>query len=142
MPIDPVHAGRVFPPTDPVTVSHESVDAFNASVGFAADLPGTAAPTYPFTLAVRAWQAMFDADDLDIELSRLVHADQRFTVARPLAVGDELIAQATLTSVRPAPGSDRLVVDTEVRTATGEHLALCTSTLLCSYPVDEPGQGA
>jgi acyl dehydratase len=130
MPVDPTQQGRVFPPTSPRRVSAEAIDAFNAAVGMPA---GASAPTFPFTFAVKAWQALFDADDLDVELHRLVHADQRFSIQRPLEPGDEVVAQATLTDVRPAPGADRLVVATEVRTTAGDLVAVTTSTLLCSH---------
>jgi acyl dehydratase len=131
MPVDPTQQGRVFASTAPNPVTAEAIDAFNAAVGAP---PGPAAPTFLFTFAVRAWQALFDAEDLDIALHRLVHADQRFSVRRPLVPGDEVVAQATLTDVRPAPGADRLVVATEMRTTAGELVGVATSTLLCSHP--------
>jgi hypothetical protein len=130
MPVEPTQQGRVFPPTQPRRVTAEAIDAFNAALGLPA---GAAAPTFPFTFAVQAWQALFDADDLDVELRRLVHADQRFSIRRSLVPGDEVIAQATLTDVRPAPGADRQVVATEVRTTAGDVVAVTTSTLLCSH---------
>ena len=135
MPVDPTQQGRVFPATEPRPVTAAAVDAFNAAVG--APPGAAAAPTFSFTFAVQAWQALFDADDLDIELRRLVHADQRFSMRRALVPGDEVVAQATLTDVRPAPGADRLVVTTEIRTSAGDLVGVTTSTLLCSHPQDE-----
>jgi hypothetical protein len=132
MPIDPALAGRVFEPTAPVVVRQDRIDAFAVCVG--APTGGVAPPTFPFTIAVAAWKRMFDDPDLDIELHRLVHADQRFTAARALRAGDEVVATATLTSVRPTAGADRLVVDTALATIAGEHLATATSTLLCAHP--------
>jgi acyl dehydratase len=134
MPVDSTQQGRVFPPTAPRPVTAEAVDAFNAAVGAA---PGAAAPTFPFTFAVQAWQALFDADDLDIELHRLVHADQRFSMQRALVPGDQVVAQATLTDVRSAAGADRLVVATEIRTTAGDLVGVATSTLLCSHRQSE-----
>jgi N-terminal half of MaoC dehydratase len=139
MPIDPAQEGRVFPATPPVTVTAEAIAAFNAAVG--TEPGGAAAPTFPFTFAVRAWQPLFDADDLDIELHRLVHADQRFSMRRALVVGDDVVAQAMLAGVRAAPGADRIVVATELRTTTGERIGTATSTLLCSYPAADQGRG-
>jgi len=131
MSIDPAFAGRVFEPTSPVTVTQEHIDAFAACLG--APAGGVAPPTFPFTIAVAAWQRMFDDPDLDIELHRLVHADQRFTAARALRAGDVVVATATLTSVRPTAGADRLVVDTSLATVAGEHLGTASSTLLCAH---------
>ena len=131
MLIDPALAGRVFEPTLPVTVTQERIDAFAACLG--APVGGSAPPTFPFTIAVAAWQRMFDDPDLDIELHRLVHADQRFTAARAVRAGDEVVATATLTSIRPTAGADRLVVDTALATTAREHLGTATSTLLCAH---------
>jgi len=131
--IDPELAGRVFEPTTPMTVTHDRIDAFAACLG--APTGGVASPTFPFTIAVAAWQRMFnDPDpDLDIERHRLVHADQRFTAARALRASDVVVATATLTSIRPTAAADRLVVDTALTTTAGEHLGTATSTLLCAH---------
>lgn len=131
MPIDPALAGHVFEPTAPVTVTQERIDAFAACLG--APTGGSAPPTFPFTIAVTAWQRMFDDPDLDIELRRLVHADQRFTAERAVRAGDEVVATATLTSIRPTAGADRLVVVTALTTTAGEHLGTAISTLLCAH---------
>jgi len=131
MPIDPALAGRVFEPTAPVTVTQERIDAFAACLG--APTGGVAPPTFPFTLVVAAWQRMFDDADLGIELHRLVHADQRFTAVRALRAGDEVVATATLSSVRPIGDADRLVVDTALSSADGDQLGTATSTLLCAH---------
>lgn len=131
MPIDPALAGRLFEPTAPVTVTQERIDAFAACLG--APVGGVAPPTFPFTLVVGAWQRMFDDPDLGIELHRLVHADQRFTAFRALRAGDEVVATATLTSIRPIGDSDRLVVDTTLATTAGEPLGTACSTLLCAH---------
>ena len=130
MPIDPASAGRDFPPADPVALAQADIDAFNEAVGFRGP---TAAPTFAFRLVVAAWQPMLADPSLDIALDRLVHADQRFALTRPLVAGDEVVATARLTGVRPTAGVDRLVVDTHLRTVDGEDLGSSTSTLLCSH---------
>jgi acyl dehydratase len=132
MPTDPAQAGRTFAPTDPVTVTQEHIDAFARCLG--APTGVAAPPTFPFTIAVTAWQRLFDDPDLDIELHRLVHADQRFTARRAMRAGDVVVATATLTSVRPTAGADRLVVDTTLETVAGEQLGVASSTLLCAHP--------
>jgi hypothetical protein len=135
MSIDPVLAGRVFAPTIAVTVTQDRIDAFATCLG--APTGGVAPPTFPFTIAVAAWQRMFDDPELDIELHRLVHADQRFVAARALRAGDQIVATATLTSIRPMGDADRLVVDTALATVDGEHLGTATSTLLCAHVGDD-----
>lgn len=131
MPIDPAVAGRVFEPTSPVTVTQARIDAFAACLG--SPTGGIAPPTFPFTIAAAAWQRIFDDPGLDIELHRLVHADQRFIATRALRAGDHVVATATLTSIRPMGDADRLVVDTALSTADGEYLGTATSTLLCAH---------
>jgi acyl dehydratase len=131
MPIDPVVAGRSFPPTEPVQITQAAIDRFADSLG--APTGGAAPPTFAFTLVVDAWQPMFDDPQVDIELRRLVHADQRFTATRALRAGDQIVASATLTSVRPLPGSDRLVVDTTLASTDGTIVATATSVLMCAH---------
>lgn len=130
MPIDPANAGREFAPAEPVELAQSNIDAFNEAVGYRGP---AAAPTFAFRLVVAAWQPMLADPSLDITLDRLVHADQRFALARPLVAGDEVVATARLTGVRPAAGADRLVVDTDLRTVEGERLGTTTSTLLCRH---------
>ena len=135
MPIDPALAGRAFPAAAPVTITQDAIDRFAASLR--APTGGAAPPTFGFSLVVAAWQPMFDDPDVDIELHRLVHADQRFTAARALRAGDRVVAAATLTSVRALPGSDRVVVDTTLTDETGTQLGTATSVLMCAHATPE-----
>ncbi|TQK73030.1 MaoC family dehydratase N-terminal domain-containing protein [Nocardioides sp. SLBN-35] len=126
MPIDADLVGRAFPPTAPVEVTADSVAAFATSVGGRAD--GPVPPTYPIVVTFAALQDFLAAEQ--IELSRIVHGDQRFRYARPVVVGDELTATLTVTGVRSIGGNDIIATSSEITDATGAVVATATATLV------------
>lgn len=105
MPIDVSFEGRTYPPTEPYAVGREAVRAFAAAVG--ADSPlhhdvtaaraagyadVVAPPTFAVVLAQRA-EAQYVADPASgIDFSRVVHAEERFELGRPIVAGQELVA--------------------------------------------------
>ncbi|MDQ6525715.1 MaoC family dehydratase N-terminal domain-containing protein [Nocardioides sp. LHD-245] len=135
MPIDAALVGRAFPPTSPVPVTAESVAAFAASVGGAAGegAAGEGAdrpvpPTYPIVVTFAALQDFLAAEQ--VELSRIVHGDQRFRYARPVVVGDELTATLTVTGVRSIGGNDIVSTSSEITDAAGAVVCTATATLV------------
>ncbi|WP_436698908.1 FAS1-like dehydratase domain-containing protein [Nocardioides sp. BYT-33-1] len=126
MPIDAALVGRAFPPTAPVPVTAESVAAFAASVGGPGD--GPVPPTYPIVVTFAALQDFLAAEQ--VELSRIVHGDQRFRYARPVVVGDELTATLTVTGVRSIGGNDIVSTSSEITDATGAVVCTATATLV------------
>jgi acyl dehydratase len=127
MPVDPSLVGREFPAAAPLTVTPERVGAFAAAVGH----PGDAVPpTFPIVLAFDAMQALLDAERID--LHRIVHGEQRFAYARPLAVGDELTATLTVTGLRQIGGADIIATTSEITDATGAVVCTCKATLVHS----------
>jgi N-terminal half of MaoC dehydratase len=75
MPIDPSLKGKVFPPTQPFTVTEERVRQFASSIGGSYS-GGPAPATFPIVLAFEAMNAFLEAEQLD--LFRIVHGEQRF----------------------------------------------------------------
>ncbi len=127
MPVDPSLVGREFPAPAPLTVTQERVAAFAASVGH----PGAdIAPTFPIVLAFDAMQAFLDAEQID--LHRIVHGEQRFAYARPLAVGDELTARLTVTGLRQIGGADIIATASEITDASGAVVCTGKATLVHS----------
>lgn len=126
MPIDASLVGRAFPPTPVHAVTAESVAAFATSIGAAADAP--VPPTYPIVVTFAALQDFLAAEQ--IELSRIVHGDQRFRYERPVVVGDELTATLTVTGVRSIGGNDILSTSSELTDATGAVVGTATATLV------------
>jgi acyl dehydratase len=143
MPIDPSHAGRTYPPTDPYEVGVEKIREFADAIGDpnpayrvreAAKALGhpdvIAPPTFPFVLTFRASRVLVDDPELGIDYSRVVHGEQRFAHARPVRAGDALTVTVTLESVRSAGGHDMLTSRSDVSTVDGEHVATAWSTLV------------
>ncbi|RYB93512.1 hypothetical protein EUA93_03520 [Nocardioides oleivorans] len=127
MPVDPSLVGREFPAPAPLTVTPERVAAFAAAVGHpGGDVP----PTFPIVLAFDAMMAFFDAEQVD--LHRIVHGEQRFAYARPLATGDELSATLTVTGLRQIGGADIIATASEITDATGAVVCTGKATLVHS----------
>lgn len=132
MPVDPSLVGRAFPAPAPLSVTPERVSAFAAAVGHPAGPgePGDVPPTFPIVLAFDAMQAFLDAERID--LHRIVHGEQRFAYARPLAVGDELSATLTVTGLRQIGGADIIATASEITDATGAVVCTGKATLVHS----------
>jgi len=143
MPVTPGLAGRVMPPTPPYDVSRTAIADFARAVG--ADDPVhhdlavakacghpdvIAPPTYPIVVASIAMQSLLDDPEVGIELRNVVHADQRFTVVRPVRAGDVLTARLRVVSVRSAAGADLIATSSDVTTVDDEPVCTATATLV------------
>ncbi|PKH43784.1 N-terminal half of MaoC dehydratase [Nocardioides alpinus] len=125
MPVDPSLVGREFPAPAPLTVTAERVGDFAAAVAHPGeDVP----PTFPIVLAFDAMQAFLDAEAID--LHRIVHGEQRFAYARPIAVGDELSATLTVTGLRQIGGADIIATSSEITDASGAVVCTGKATLV------------
>ena len=65
-----------------------------------------------------------------VELSRIVHGDQRFAYTRPVVVGDELSAALTVTGVRSIGGNDIVSTSSAITDATGALVCTATATIV------------
>ena len=122
MPLEESLVGRAFPPTRPYEVAAEKLREFAAATGGVWS-GGPAPPTFPIVLAFEAMTAFLEAES--IELSRIVHGDQRFVYERPVQVGDVLTATLTVTSLRHVAGTD--VIGTISEVTGGDGAAVCTA---------------
>ena len=128
MPVDQSLIGREFPPTPPREVTPEHVRAFAESVGGGWETGRPVPATYPITLAFEAMNAFLD--DVGVDLSRIVHGEQRFTYARPVRPGDVLSATLTVASLRQIGGNDIIGTASTVRDADGAEVCSATATLV------------
>jgi acyl dehydratase len=119
----PIHAslvGREFPPTRPFVVTEEEVAAFASATGTrSARVPAT----FPIVVTFRALLDFLEREQ--VELSRIVHGDQKFSYERPVRIGDELSAQLTVTGLRQIEGTDILRTTSTITDAHGE--VVCTT---------------
>jgi acyl dehydratase len=95
--------GRVYPANAPYSVGREKIREFASAVGathpahhdlVAARGSGypdlVAPPTFAVVVAQRAESQYIGDPAAQIDFSRVVHADERFTHHRPIVAGDEL----------------------------------------------------
>lgn len=141
--MNPDLVGRAFPPTAPYLVGREKVREFARAVF--ADAPQhsdpeaaralgyadvVAPPTFAMVVQDLTLQQLLGDPDSGIELSRLVHAEQRFRYTRPIVAGDELVATLSVTGIRSMGGGTMITSEAEIVDADGAHVVTTTSVLL------------
>ena len=126
MAVDQSLVGRAFPPTSPYRVSAEKVREFATATG--ADADGPVPATFPIVLAFEAMNAFLV--DVGVELSRIVHGEQRFGYERPVRVGDTLNATLVVASLRQIGGNDIIGTRSEIHDADGALVCTTTATLV------------
>lgn len=141
--MNPELVGRAFAPTDPYLVGREKVREFARAVF--ADAPQhtdpeaaralgyadvVAPPTFAMVVQDLTLQQLLGDPDSGIELSRLVHAEQRFRYTRPIVAGDELVATLSVTGIRTMGGNAMITSEAEIVDADGAHVVTTTSVLL------------
>ncbi|MFP5416982.1 MAG: MaoC family dehydratase N-terminal domain-containing protein [Actinomycetes bacterium] len=141
MPITDAHVGRTYPASEPYLVSREKIAEFATALGDAnpayAGPEPTAPPTFAAVLAAAAWGNLFEDPELDMELSRTIHADQRFEWTRQLRAGDEVTATLTVDKVRSRGTTAFVTVTVALATTAGDSVCTATSTLLHTWPTKE-----
>ena len=128
--MDASTAGRSFPPTSPYDVTAERVVAFAAATGTSYDEGDPAPATFPIVVAFAAMQALMHDPDVGIELSNVIHGEQRFGYQRPVVVGDRLSAALTVDTVRQIGGADIIGTTTAITGAHGDLVCTAKATLV------------
>ena len=144
MPVDSTLVGRSFPPTAPYLVGREKIREFARAVlatsplhfdPEAARAAGyadvVAPPTFAVVVQGQTIDQILTADpEAPLELSRVVHADQRFSFARPIVAGDELTVAMTVTGVRSLGGNAIVTSESRVVDAAGSTVSTVVATLV------------
>ncbi|HQA31883.1 MAG TPA: MaoC family dehydratase N-terminal domain-containing protein [Propioniciclava tarda] len=129
--------GFTFPPTAPYPVTAGKIREFAAALGDAnpryAGEDAVAPPTFAAVLAADAWDGLFTDPELDLQLKRTIHYDQKFAYARPLRAGDVVTSTLTIEKVRVRGNTAFITVSVALATVAGEHLCTATSTLLHTW---------
>lgn len=126
MPVDPSLVGRQFPPTEPYAVTEEGLREFAAATG--GEYAGRAPATYPIVLAFAAMNAFLEGEQ--VELSRIVHGEQRFAYERPIVAGDVLTATLTVAGLRQIGGNDIISTSSEITDDAGDLVCTASATLV------------
>ncbi len=78
-----------------------------------------------------AFDAMFSFLEVEqIDLFRIVHGDQKFSYARPIAVGDELTTTLTVASLRQIGGNDIIGTTSAITDVSGALVCTTSATLV------------
>ncbi|WP_372697038.1 MaoC family dehydratase N-terminal domain-containing protein [Arthrobacter sp. JSM 101049] len=143
MSINPALEGRSYPAGEAYVVSREKIREFaaatkashrshydqEAAAGLGhADL--VAPPTFAIIVAQRADAQLIGDPESGIDFSRVVHADQRFTLHRPIVAGDELVAELHVDKVRAMGGGAMITTRSEISTTDGAAVATTISSIL------------
>ena len=143
MALNPDFVGRVYPPSAPYLVGREKVREFASAIGDLnpayhdvdaaralgyADL--VAPPTFAVIVSMRASSAVIHDPDLGLDYSRVVHGEQRFSYARSIVAGDELVVTTTIESIRTAAGNDLILTRADIATVAGERVATTHSLIV------------
>jgi acyl dehydratase len=143
MPVNPELVGRAFARTAPYLVGREKVREFARAVFAEASLHHdpraardagyadvVAPPTFAMVIQDLTLQQLLTDPEAGIELSRTIHAEQRFRYSRPIVAGDELTATLSVTGIRTVGGNAMVTSDAEIVDARGAHVVTATSVLL------------
>ena len=135
--------GRAFAPTAPYLVGREKVREFARAVFAtrpintdvdAARAAGYADVVAPPTFAIVLQQLTLDqlvaVPDSGIEMTKLVHGEQRFAYTRPIVAGDELTATLAVTSIKTLGGNAMVTAETAITDLGGGHVVTATSILV------------
>jgi acyl dehydratase len=141
--VNPELQGRAFAPTAPYLVGREKVREFSRAV-FASnpinnDVDAARAAGYadivaPPTFAIVLQQFTLDQlvaePDSGIEMTHIVHGEQRFSYSRPIVAGDELTATLEVTSIKSLGGNAMVTAETQITDREGAHVVTATSVLV------------
>lgn len=126
MPVDQSLVGRTFPPTQPHQVTEDGLREFAAATG--GEYAGQAPATYPIVLAFEAMNAFLEGEG--VELSRIVHGEQKFAYDRAIVPGDVLTATLTVAALRQIAGNDIITTSSEITDGEGALVCVANATLV------------
>ncbi|GGJ98448.1 UPF0336 protein [Pilimelia anulata] len=143
MPLDPAYAGRTYPPAPVYGVGREKIREFARAIGAtdpvhhdpaAARALGhpdvIAPPTFAIVISGASMDVVYADPDLGLDFSRVVHGEQRFTHARPVRAGDEIVCVHRIAEVTTRGGHGFLTTRSELRTPAGEPVAEVSAKLV------------
>lgn len=143
MPLDPALLGWTLRPPEPYLVGREKVREFATAVGeespvahdtAAARGRGHGDVVAPPTFAIIGVFQGLDAfvEHAGIDYRRVVHADQQFTLARPIVAGDALASAFSVDRLRAMGGNDIVTLRCELRGEGDELVCTALSTIVVS----------
>ncbi|MGB3413615.1 MAG: MaoC family dehydratase N-terminal domain-containing protein [Microbacteriaceae bacterium] len=135
--------GKKYPATESYLVGREKIREFARSIfaedplhfdldaALAAGYADLVAPTtFAMVVQVRALEQFLSDPEANIDLSRVVHGDQRFSYQRPIVAGDELSGIFTVHAVRKLGANFMVSAEVNIVDQAGQSVVNCLSTLM------------
>ena len=141
--MNPELQGRAFAPTAPYLVGREKVREFSRAV-FATNPINTdtdaaiaagyadvvAPPTFAIVIQQFTLDQLVSTEDSGIDMTHIVHGEQRFSYTRPIVAGDELTATLAVTGIKSLGGNAMVTAESTIVDAKGDHVVTAISTLV------------
>ena len=143
MALDRALVGRSYPPSAVYEVGRAKLAEFATAIGSAdpvhrdpaaaraAGHPDIIAPpTFAIVLTLEAANVVLTDPEVELDYSRVVHGEQRFTHHRAIRAGDRLVATTTIDAVKTVAGNDMLTTRVDLSTEDGEPVCTTRSMLV------------
>ena len=125
--------GFEYPTSDPLQVTVADIQNFCAAIGDKVPDFGkqvSAPPTFVISLVMQAMTYAMNDPKLNLNYSRVVHADQKFEHLRPIVAGDILTVRLTVADIKNRMGSDFVTFIARVSDAKEKLVSTSTSLLV------------
>jgi acyl dehydratase len=147
MSLGPDLVGWTLPAKEPYGVGREKLREFASAVGETAAIANNpdaaraagypdivATPTFAMTLVLRGLDEFVAYTGIDY--SRVIHADQHFTYARPITAGDRLSTVLKVDRLRTIGERTIVALRCDITDAAGELVCTAISTVVVSASGD------
>jgi len=140
--VNPLIEGKRYPRTASFLVGREKLREFATATMLpeafsdeaAAKANGQAAlvapPTFPVVIQEQSLKLVLADPEAQLDLSRVVHGDQRFVYVRPIVAGDELTSELVVASVKSIGGNHMVTFNTEIFDVEDRLVCTAISTLV------------
>jgi len=126
MPMNAALEGKVYPDTT-FTVDEERVHLFRAAVGEGEQI---VPPTFATAAEFAVFPLIVGDAELDLDFTRVIHAEQEYEWRRPFRVGEALTVRSRIASIRQKAGNGFLTIETELLGRDGELVVLARATMI------------
>jgi hypothetical protein len=123
--VNPAVEGKTYEPVA-FEVTEARVRAFHDLFGGPPGVP----PTFLTAAEFSVFPQVIGDPELGLDFTRVVHGTQEYLFLRPLRIGETLLLQPRLASIRQKGGNGFLVIETQMRGADGEAAAVARSTMI------------
>ena len=118
-------AGRTYEPVS-FEITEERVRAFRELFGGPPGVPPTILTAAEFSV----FPQIIGDPELALDFRRVVHGSQAYEYHRPLQVGETLMVEARVASIRQKGNNGFLTVEMAMRDAAGAVAAIARSTMI------------